>query len=267
MRTPMRVAAAQLRLHPRNSAKAVTEAEAQVRAAAAKGATLVCLPEHWLLSKVITEHDEVLQRFSDLAKELGVYLNLGAIYERRGNVTRLTSHTISSSGRVISRQDKVHLYRRETKDAQPGSGFNLAEIEGVKVGVLVCHDAVFPETARIVTLMGAELLVVPSLITEEGSEPWLVYLKARALENRVPIISPNDFYPPKVLGKSCVLDLKYDGKEHIMHLVERTARSQSTTLVVELELRANSVPRRERLEELLRSGAIGTLYSASKSPN
>ncbi len=261
----MKVAAVQLGIYPDNPDRAVAEAEVQVREASGNDARLICLPEHWLLSRVLTNRDPIIRRFASLVKELGVYLNLGANYEKRGGRTWLTSHTFSPSGEIISRQDKVHLYRRETEHAMPGSRFQLADVDGFKVAVLVCHDAVFPETARAVTLMGAELLVVPSLIAAKGSEPWLAYLRARSLENRVPIVSPNVYHPTRFMGRSCILDLRYDKKEHVMHLVERQAHPLKTALVTELDIRSKRPYRRERLRELLRSNALRSLYSASKA--
>jgi predicted amidohydrolase len=261
----MKVAAVQLGLFPGNPEKAVAKAELQVRAASTSDAALICLPEHWLQSRVLTSRDTIINRFARLAKELGVYLNLGANYERRGEVTWITSHTISPSGDIISRQDKVHLYREETEKALPGSGFELVDVAGMKVAVLVCHDIVFPEAARTVTLMGAGLLVVPSLIIARGSEPWLVYLRARCLENRLPIISPNVYHPPKFLGRSCILDLRYDSREHVMQLVERKAHPREVALSAELDLKSKLPLRKERLRELLRSNAIWSLYSTSKT--
>lgn len=261
----MKVAAVQLGLYPDDPDKAVAEVQLLVADAATRGARLICLPEHWLLSRVITSDDVVLERLSGLARRHGVHLNLGANYEKRGRATYLTSHTISPSGRVISRQDKAHLYRRETRAAVAGSGFNLVEVDSVRVGILVCHDAVFPEAARTVALMGAELLVVPSMITAVGSQPWLAYLRARALENRVPIVSPNVLHPPRFLGGSCIIGLDYDKKDHVMKLVERKARSRRGSLVVDLKFGTNAAFRRERLRELVRSDAIARLYSAAKS--
>jgi len=261
----MKVAAVQLGLYPGNPDKAVAKAERQVRAASTSEARLICLPEHWLQSRVLTSRDTVIRRFARLAKELGVYLNLGANYEKRREGTWITSHTISPAGDVISRQDKVHLYREEAEKARPGSGFELVDVAGVKVAVLVCHDMVFPETARTVTLMGAGLLVVPSMITARGSEPWLVYLRARCLENRIPIISPNVYHPPRFMGPRCILDLRYNSREHVMQLVERKARPRKTALVAELDLRSQLSLRKERLRELLSSNTIWSLYSASKT--
>jgi len=260
----MRVAAVQLGLYPGNPDLAVAKAEVQVRRASKSDAALICLPEHWLQSRVLTSNDSILRRFTRVAKDLGVHLNLGANYEKRDEGTWIASHTISPTGRVVSRQDKVHLYRGEAKKTIPGSGFELFDIERVKVAVLVCHDVVFPEVARTVTLMGASLLVVPSMIVASGSEPWFVYLRARCLENRLPIVSPGIYHPPKFPGGSYILDLRYDKKEHVMQLKESRAGPKETLLVEELHLRSNLGLRKERLEELLRSDTIQRLYSASK---
>lgn len=246
----LRVAAVQLGIYRGRPDKAVAEAERQVRQASAKGARLICLPEHWLLLRVLKEDDEITHRFSTLAKELGVFVNMGANFETRGAKTYMTSPTLSPEGSVISKQDKVHLYRREKRKAIPGSHFDVMDIDGFKVAVLVCHDVVFPETAREATLKGAEMLLVPSLITARGIEPWLIYLRARALENRVPVVAPNLYSPPNLPGESRVIDLSYDKKEHVMELVEGRAHNGKSMIVAELDLRSNRPLREERVREL-----------------
>ncbi|MDA4124085.1 MAG: carbon-nitrogen hydrolase family protein [Thaumarchaeota archaeon] len=249
----LRVAAVQLGLYRGRPDKTVAEAERLVRQASRRGGRLICLPEHWLLSRVLKEDDGVMRRFSALARELDAFINMGANFEQRGVETYMTSTTLSPEGHVLSRQDKIHLYRREKQRALPGSRFDIMTIDGFKVAVLVCHDVVFPETAREVTLGGAELLLVPSLISAKGIEPWLIYLRARALENRIPIVAPNIFAPPRIPGRSCVVDLKYDREEHVMELVERTLRGRQTSIVVELDLLSKRDLREERLHELRRS--------------
>ncbi len=191
-----------------------------------------------------------MRRFSELAKELDAFINMGANFELRGAETYMTSATLSPEGIVISRQDKVHLYRREKRKALPGSRLDLMTIDGFKVAVLVCHDVVFPETAREVTLKGAELLLVPSLISAKGIEPWLIYLRARCLENRIPVVAPNVYAPPPFPGQSCVLDLSYDKKEHVMELVERRSPGRKTSIIVEIDLGSKRHLREERLREL-----------------
>ncbi|MBI3841351.1 MAG: carbon-nitrogen hydrolase family protein [Thaumarchaeota archaeon] len=258
----MKVAAVQLGLS-RNLDRAVAEADGQIRRAANSGARLVCLPEHWLLSRVLKPNDPILRRFATLSKDLDIYLNLGANFQKRGKGVFLTSPTFSPKGEIISRQDKVHLYRRENRVATPGSRFNLFRVDGFDIAVLVCHDLVFPEPARTVTLMGAELLLVPSLILAAGSNPWLAYLRARSLENRIPIVSPNAYAPPHFLGRSLIFDLGYDKKQHIMRLVERNARPGQTLVAADLDLRNQGRLRRERLKELRNSKSIDALYRAS----
>ncbi len=246
----LRVAAVQLGVYRGRPDKAVAEAERQVRQASSKDARLICLPEHWLLSRVLAEDDAIIKRFSRLAKDINAYINTGANFQVRGSHTYMTSTTLAPDGKVISEQDKVHLYRSENRRAIPGSQFGVMAIDDFKVGVLVCHDVVFPETAREATLKGAELILVPSLITAKGIEPWLVYLKARALENRVPVVAPNLYASARLPGHSRVMDLTYDKKEHVMELIEHRAPKGKSTIVVDLDLRSLRPLREERLREL-----------------
>jgi (R)-amidase len=189
----LRVAAVQLVLYlvghksdrKSDHKKAVREAERAAIRSAKKGARLIVLPEHWLADEVLERDNDVVRRFSKLARKMDVYVNLGAYYERIGNRTFLTSVMLAPTGRDYFRQDKVHLYRSEGKAATGGSGFGTCLVDGFRVGVLVCHDMVFPEAARASAVAGAELFVVPSLIVKAGALPWVYYLRARALENRV----------------------------------------------------------------------------------
>ncbi|HEV2138834.1 MAG TPA: carbon-nitrogen hydrolase family protein [Nitrososphaerales archaeon] len=249
----LRVAAVQLGVYRGRPDKAVSEAERQVRQVAAKGARLICLPEHWLLSRVLAEDDPITRRFSKLASEIGAYVNMGANFQIRGSHTYMTSATLAPDGKTISKQDKVHLYRSENRRAIPGSHFGVMAIDGFNVGVLVCHDVVFPETARDATLKGAELLLVPSLITAIGIEPWLIYLRARALENRVPVIAPNLYASARLPGQSRIVDLRYDKKAHVMKLIEHRVPRGKRSIVVDLDLRSLRHLREERLRELLKT--------------
>jgi omega-amidase len=253
----LKVAAVQLGVYRGRPNKAVKEAEQQVRQASAKGARLICLPEHWLLSRILHEDDMIIRRFSKLAKDMDAYINMGANFQVRDLHAYMTSTTLAPDGNVISRQDKVHLYRDEKRKAIPGSQFDVMTVDGFKVAVLVCHDVVFPECAREATFKGAELLLIPSLITAKGVEPWLIYLKARSLENRVPVVAPNLCEPPKLPGQSSIIDLNYDKKQHVMELVEHSAPSGKSFIVVDLDLRSKRPFREERLRELRTSFSRG----------
>ncbi len=98
----VRLAAVQTRLHPRNETGAVEAAVTLVKDAASKRANLVCLPEHWLIDKVVGARNEIYDRFSRLAKDLGIYLNLGGIYEKEINL-HLTLFTAIGIGHRSAR--------------------------------------------------------------------------------------------------------------------------------------------------------------------
>jgi len=212
------VAALQTGLYPEDEARAIKEALDFVKLAAERSARLIVFPEHWLIDRVLKPDDETYGKFSDLARKLNVYINLGGVYEKSDR-TYFLSPTISPDGEVISKQKKVHLFRRENSLAVGGDSFDNFEVDGINTGVLVCHDIVFPESSRTLVLNGAELLLNPSLITTRGIKPWETYVTARALENRVPIVAPNPFLKGRVLGNSLILDMRYEKNQGIMQVV------------------------------------------------
>jgi predicted amidohydrolase len=218
------VAALQTGLYPKDAKRAVREALSLVKSAAEKkgSARLVCFPEHWLTETIMDfGSDEIYGPFSDLARDHSIYLNLGGIYEKdQEGKTFFLSPTISPRGEIISKQKKVHLFRRENEIALPGDRFEPFEIDDIKIGVMVCHDVVFPESARTLVLKGAEMLLNPSLIPTRGIEPWKIYIMARALENRVPIVAPNPYLAKRVPGDSVIIGLKYEKAQGIMQVKE-----------------------------------------------
>jgi predicted amidohydrolase len=245
----LRVAAVQTLLHRTDDETAVAEAKTLVETAAAKGARLVCLPEHWLWQTVNETGSHIVGDFRRLSRNLGVHINLGGIYYQEGGDIFLVSPTISSDGRVVSVQKKVHLFERERKKAKPGDSLEPFVLDGVRVGVLVCHDVVFPECARTLVLRGAEVLLNPSLIVSAGTVPWLTYLIARALENRVPIVAPNVYVPSRTEGESAIMIPRYLKKKRIMVLEEILAGKGRRVVIAEVDIEALRGARAERLEE------------------
>jgi omega-amidase len=245
------VAALQTGVYRDDEKRALSEGVSFVRSAS-KSARLVCFPEHWLVDKVLRPDDMIYRIFSDLASELDVYINLGGVYEKSDKgVTYFISPTISPRGEIISKQEKIHLFRRETKLATGGDSFRTFLVDGILVGVMVCHDVVFPESARTLVLRGAELLLNPSLITSQGVKPWRIYLMARVLENRVPLVAANPYVRGSIPGESTVLGLKYDGEQGIMQVEELARGSQGKRIVVSKVAFGDEIAalRKERLSE------------------
>jgi len=248
------VAALQTGLYPKDEKRALREGLSLAKSAARrKGSRLVCFPEHWLMETIIEfGSEETYGPFIDLARDNSVYLNLGGIYEKdlQGR-TFFLSPTISPQGEIISKQKKVHLFRRENNIALPGDFFEPFMIDNVKVGVMVCHDVVFPESARTLVLKGAELLLNPSLIPARGLEPWKIYVMARALENRVPVVAPNPYLAGRVPGNGVIIGLKYEKAQGIMQVTE-VAKGGEGKKIIRSKLVFNddiAAQRKERLDE------------------
>jgi predicted amidohydrolase len=210
MEMTIRVAALQVALGKGSYRIAVEDTQTLIRQAANAGAQIVCLPEHWLL-----EYGEqgytVVKELAETARSERVYVISGANYtpipSAKPEEIRIRSFLISPGGQIVGQQDKVHLFQNEKNVATTGDGYEIFETPLGKIGICICYDNVFPEASRTLVLRGADLLFVPSRIISEGVDPWILYLRTRALENRVPVVAPNIFHPARYVGGSVIIDL------------------------------------------------------------
>jgi len=203
-------------------------AERLVRAAAADGAELVALPEKWnllaggeeLLAGAEQLNGPSLSAARGWARELGVHLLAGSISERFDAEKVLnTSVLIGPEGEDLAVYRKIHMFDvdvggvsyRESDHEEPGAEIVTAPIGELLVGLSVCYDLRFPELYRILTVRGARLLAVPSAFTLlTGRDHWEVLLRARAIENQVFVLAPNQVgeAPPHFdsYGHSAIVD-------------------------------------------------------------
>jgi deaminated glutathione amidase len=204
-------------------------AERLVREAGADGAELVCLPERWNLlgdSATILEGAEPLAGPSlsaarTWARELGIHLLAGSIAERVEGHERLfnTSVLIGPDGEDIAAYRKIHMFDvevegttfRESDHDQPGEEIVTAPLGELELGMTVCYDLRFPELYRILAVRGARVITVPSAFTAPtGRAHWEVLLRARAIENQVFVVAPDQIgkAPPKFesYGHSAIVD-------------------------------------------------------------
>jgi len=199
-----------------------------VRAAAAAGAELVALPEKWNLlagGEVLLAGAEPLDGPSlsaarAWAQELGIHLLAGSISERTEGKAFNTSVLIGPAGADLGVYRKIHLFDvdaggvsyRESEHEQPGAELVTAAVGEVLIaGMSVCYDLRFPELYRILALRGALLITVPSAFTAAtGRDHWEVLLRARAIENQVFLLAPNQVgsAPPhyESFGHSAIVD-------------------------------------------------------------
>ena len=223
----MRAAAVQLNSDGDRS-RNLEIAEGLVREAAGAGAEFVALPEKWNLfgsgedmaAGAEPIDGESLSAARGWARELGVHLLAGSIAElREGARPFNTSVLIDPSGEDLAVYRKIHMFDvdvggveyRESANEAPGDEIVAAPIGDLIAGLTVCYDLRFPELYRILAVRGARLITVPSAFTlATGRDHWEVLLRARAIENQLFVIAPNQVgeAPPhhSSYGRSMIVD-------------------------------------------------------------
>lgn len=146
------------------------------------------------------------ERVAALAKETGLWLVPGSIYERGdGDEVYNTAIAVSPLGEIAATYRKVfpwQPYERTT----PGAEFVVFGIPDVgRVGLAICYDGSFPETARQLAWLGAEVVIQPTLTTTRDREMELVCARANAWTNQLYLVNVNASDPAGV-GASCVVD-------------------------------------------------------------
>lgn len=207
------VAAVQMKCST-NVEENIAKADALVREAAEKGAQIILLPElferqyfcqerryeYYEFAKKVNENDAV-KHFSALAKELSVVIPV-SFYEKDVNRLFNTVAVIDADGSNLGIYRKTHIpddhYYQEKFYFTPGdTGFRAFKTRYGTIGVGICWDQWFPETARGMALKGAELLFYPTAI---GSEPilgcdsmphWRRCMMGHAACNLMPVIAAN----------------------------------------------------------------------------
>lgn len=148
----------------------------------------------------------ITDRVSALAKETGLWLVPGSLYERGddGNVYN-TAIAVSPLGEIAATYRKVFPWQ-PYEQTTPGNEFVVFDIPGVgRVGLAICYDGSFPETARQLAWLGAEVIIQPTLTTTRDREMELVCARANAWTNQLYVVNVNASDPAGV-GASCIVD-------------------------------------------------------------
>lgn len=206
------------------------KAEKMVRQAAGDGAQIILLPElfereyfcqqrrydFYHLAKPVEENDAV-QMGMRLAKELNVVLPI-SFYEQDINTLYNSIACIDADGTLSGVYRKTHIpddhYYQEKFYFTPGdTGFKVWDTRYGKIGVGICWDQWFPETARGMAVQGAEILFYPTAI---GSEPilevdsmphWRRCMQGHAACNVIPVVAANR------IGEECVEPSDENGRQ------------------------------------------------------
>ncbi|MCR5526461.1 MAG: N-carbamoylputrescine amidase [Lachnospiraceae bacterium] len=199
-----------------NPQENIEHAEKLVRKAASEGARIILLPElferryfcqerryEYYDYALETEKNPAVIRFSEVAKELEIVLPV-SFYEKDGTRLFNSIAMIDADGSIMGVYRKTHIpddhYYQEKFYFTPGNtGFKVWKTRYGNVGVGICWDQWFPETARCMALMGADILLYPTAI---GSEPilevdssghWRRTMQGHAAANIIPVAAANRY--------------------------------------------------------------------------
>ena len=150
---------------------------------------VVCLPENWVGAVVLEEGEteSMISTLREIASEKKFNLLTGGAYVRRGNEVFDSCFAIDREGKVLGICDKIFPSKPigEREFLSKGKTPSVFELDGLKVGVAICVDAVYPEVSRSLASKGAEMIFNPSNIPEDRLEMWRHIGVARAIENGV----------------------------------------------------------------------------------
>ncbi len=190
------------------------KAQKMIALAARRGAQIVCLPELFnslyfpqqeksrQASEPIPGH--TTRALSNAAKENKLVLVGGSIYEKDGKKSYNTSVAFDEDGKILGKYRKVHVPHDPSFYEQsyftPGNRYHVFETKHARIGVLICFDQWYSEPARILKLMGADIIFYPTAIgwvkgidPVEGDwhEAWEGVQRGHAISNSVSIAAVN----------------------------------------------------------------------------
>jgi predicted amidohydrolase len=188
-----------------------------IKDAARRGANIICLPE--LFTSPYFPQDErsdadafsetvpgqTTEALSAAAKENKAVVIAGSIYEKDGKKLYNTAVVFDEAGKILGKYRKMHIPHDPNFFEQdyfaPGDlGYKVFETKYGRIAVLICYDQWFPEAARIVSLMGADMIFYPTAIgtvagveQAEGSwqDAWETVQRGHAIANGVAVAAIN----------------------------------------------------------------------------
>ena len=140
-------------------------------------------------NRAVTENEEHVLKIRELAKELNVGVVITA-FTKGEKYPQNSAFVIDRNGEIILKYSKVHTCDFDLERyLESGQEFKVCEFDGVKIGVMICYDREYPESARELMLQGAEIIFNPNSCG--GMKPRLKELSVRAMENMVGVAMAN----------------------------------------------------------------------------
>lgn len=261
----VKVSAIQMRMGE-DKGENIARAERLVREAAENGAQIVLLPElfeglyfckdmnakyfSWAQER---EGNPLIAQFASLAKELKIVL-LVSYFEKAGSEYFNSLVVVDSDGTIMDNYRKTHIpcgagYEEKFYFKPGDTGFKVWDTACGKIGVGICWDQWFCETARALTLMGAEIIFYPTAIGSEpeigldSKEHWQRVQMGHAATNTVPVVVANRY--GEEMGESC--SLNFYGSSFITDYtgakIAEASRDSEEIIYAEFDLEENAKQR------------------------
>ncbi|MBO9709229.1 MAG: carbon-nitrogen hydrolase family protein [Caulobacter sp.] len=188
---------------PATHAAALAHVAPLVREAARQGARFILTPEctnvlqkdraRLLPTLTSLEGDPVVSGLRDLARELGVWIDVGsALVVREDGKAANRQALIDPAGAIVATYDKLHMFdvdlptgetARESATYEPGERAVVVQTPLAAFGLTICYDMRFPALHRALALGGAKVITAPAAFTRPtGEAHWEILLRARAIE-------------------------------------------------------------------------------------
>lgn len=130
--------------------------------------------------------------FCRSARELGIWLVPGSMYEKSGSSVFNTTPVINPQGEIVGRYRKIYPFLPYEKGVTSGDQFLVFDVPGVgRFGVSICYDMWFPETTRALTWLGAEVIIHPTKTDTIDRKDELSIVRASAVTNQCYIVDVN----------------------------------------------------------------------------
>lgn len=254
------VAATQMKCSA-NKAENLVNAEKLVRKSAAEGAQIILLqelfetlyfcqvekPDFFEMAAEI-ENNDAVKHFQPIAKELNVVLPI-SFFEKKNRAYFNTVAVIDADGSILGTYRKTHIpdgpgYEEKFYFNPGDTGFRVWKTHYATIGIGICWDQWFPESARCMTLMGAEILFYPTAIGSEPPNPaydskdhWQICMRGHAAANMLPVVASNrigtetiDHSTITFYGSSFITD-------NTGQLVAEADRDSERVLIVQFDLK------------------------------
>lgn len=203
----MRIALVQKCSYGRQVDKNIEAAEKIIKTASDRKADIVLFPECFINGYILPVTNDEALSMTDRA--VAAFCGLAAKYHIGVVATALTkgdkkarnsAMMIDRDGRILMKYDKVHTCDFSLEAClESGSEFKVCTFDGVRIGLMICYDREYPESARVLMLKGAELILVPNDCC--SMQPRVRALSVRAYENMTGVAMANP--PGTGAGMSC----------------------------------------------------------------